>query len=90
MADEDYKLSSSDDRTVLDIHMNGQRRFVAVTREAIVRYLKLRPEQALDLDRRLRYQFVRDNLEIVLRAAQRKLDSANPNADLVMIRAGEL
>lgn len=90
MADEDYKLSSSDDRTVLDIHMNGQRRFVAVTREAIVRYLRLRPEQALDLDRRLRYQFVRDNLEIVLRAAQRKLDSANPNADLVMIRAGEL
>ena len=90
MADQDYKLSSSDDRTVLDIHMNGQRRFVAVTREAIVRYLKLRPEQALDLDRRLRYQFVQDNLEIVLRAAQRKLDSANPNADLIMIRAGEL
>lgn len=90
MADEDYKLSSSDDRTVLDIHMNGQRRFVAVTREAIVRYLRLRPEQALDLDRRLRYQFVRDNLEIVLRAAQRKLDSTNPNADLIMIRAGEL
>lgn len=90
MADEDFKLSSSDDRTIVDTHMNGQRRFVAITREAIVRYLRLRPEQAVDLDRRLRYEFVRKHIEVVLRAAQRKLDAANPNADLIMIRAGEL
>ena len=90
MADEDFKLSSSDDRTIVDTQMNGQRRFVAITREAIVRYLRLIPEQAVDLDRRLRYEFVRKHIEVVLRAAQRKLDAANPNADLIMIRAGEL
>jgi len=90
MADENFKLSSSDDRTVVDIHMNGQRRFVAVTREAIVRYLKLSPDQAVDLDRRLRYEFVNKHIEVVLRAAQRKLDAANPDADLIMIRVGEL
>jgi len=90
MADENFKLSSSDDRTVVDIHMNGQRRFVAVTQEAIVRYLRLSPDQAVDLDRRLRYEFVHKHIDVVLLAAQRKLDAANPNADLIMIRVGEL
>jgi hypothetical protein len=75
--------------TGFEAWVGDQSRKVIVTREAIEDYLRLDSVRAAAMSAEERRRFVIDNLAIVIAAANRKTDSAD-EADIVMIRAGEI
>lgn len=84
------KVWTHGDNTELEAWIEGESSKVAVTREAIEDYLRLQPDVAAVMSREERREFVRDHLDEIIAAANRKVDPSDRAADLVTIRTGEL
>jgi hypothetical protein len=76
--------------TELDAWISGESRTVAVTREAIENYLAVSPEEAAAMSADERRRFVRNNISLVVAAANRKAHASDHAADAITIRRGEL
>jgi hypothetical protein len=76
--------------TELEAWVAAKSRKVIVTREAIEDYLRLDRAAAEAMTAQDRRNFVRDNLPLVIAAANRKTDAAAPVTQAVTIGAGEL
>lgn len=76
--------------TTLQAWIAGESRTIVVTREAIEDYLKLDPERAGDMTAEQRSNFVRENLAMVIAAANRKAERGDHAEDAVVLRRGDL
>ncbi|MGZ2412272.1 hypothetical protein ACUXST_001693 [Sphingomonas sp. F9_3S_D5_B_2] len=76
--------------TEFEAWIAGESRKIAVTRQAIDTYLSLTPDQSAVVTAEQRCAFVRDNLALVIAAANRKIDPSDPAADTVTIRGSDL
>ena len=60
------------------------------TREAIEDYLRLSPYAAAEMTAGERAEVVREHLSAVITSVRRKLDAVGYDADVIVIRSGEL
>ena len=84
------EIKSTGDRTLIDIDLDGKRRRISVSREAIEDYRRLSPDAAGSMSSEDMQEFVRQHLPLVIAAAKRKLGVTSESAELIMIRSGEL
>jgi hypothetical protein len=78
------------ENTELEVWIGGQARAVVVTSEAIEHYLALTPEEAAIMSANERRKFVRDNISVVVAAANRNILANVDSLDMITIRSGEL
>jgi hypothetical protein len=86
---ENDSVRTSGNYTLLDMWIDGKIRAISLSREAIETFLQLPPGQAAAMSDDDRREFVRTHLSLVVRAATNRLHETDPDADAVMIDAGQ-
>ncbi len=73
----------------MNIEIDGKRRCILITREAVEHCLKLSPAQADGMSTAARSEFVRTNFPNVFSAVRRKLRE-QPTANRITLDTGDL
>jgi hypothetical protein len=84
---ETDSIRTSGEDTLVDIWIDGKMRSVVITRDAIASFLRLGPDRASVLTDEDRREFVRTNLEQVVKTAKGRLRELEPGASIVTIEA---
>lgn len=85
---ENDSIRASGSNMFVDIWINGKLRSICVTQEAIGAFVGF--DRAAELSEEGRCELLRTNLSLVIAAAKTRLALNNPNADTVIIDAGQL
>jgi len=87
---ENDSVRSSGDLTLVEMWIQGKLRGIAVSRQAIDAFLQLPPDRAAEMSDEDRREFVRTHLSLLSTAAKERLRQMPPDADEVVIDAGQL
>ena len=87
---ENDSVRSSGDLTLVEMWIDGKLRGISISRQAIDIFLKLAPDGPTTLSDEDRREFVRTHLSLVATAAKDRLRDTRPDADEIMIEAGQL
>ncbi|HEX4800069.1 MAG TPA: hypothetical protein VFU91_02715 [Sphingomicrobium sp.] len=87
---ENDTVRSMGESTLVDVWINGKMRSVCVSRGAIESFLQLPADASSKMSDDERREFVRTHLAIVVAAAKEQLAATNPNADSILIDAGQI
>ncbi len=87
---ENDSVRSSGELTLVEMWIEGKLRGIAVSRQAIEAFLQLTPDRAAEMSDEDRREFVRTHLSLIATAAGERLRNTHPDADEVVIEAGQL
>ena len=87
---ENDSVRTSGDLTLVEMWIDGRLRGISISREAIESFLQLPPERSSGMSDEDRREFVRTHLGLVASSAKERLAHTRPDADSVVIDAGQL
>jgi hypothetical protein len=86
---ENDSIRSSGENTLVTIWIEGKLRNISISRGAVEGFLKLPPHRAGTLSDDECREFVRTHLSVVTAAARNQLLNTDPDAETVVIEAGQ-
>lgn len=87
---ENDSVRSSGDLTLVEMWIDGKLRGISISRQAIEAFLQLQPTDASAMSDEDRREFVRTHLGLLTTAAKNRISKTHPDADEIMIEAGQL
>jgi hypothetical protein len=87
---ENDSVRTSGDLTLVEMWIDGKLRGISISRQAIEAFLQLPSAEASAMSDEDRREFVRTHLGLLATAAKNKISQTHPDADEIVIEAGQL